>query len=250
LHQTVQLLGINMKKVYIHTPDMPGWDTTLVEILEKMDRSGMIAGVDEINICANGIFSNMQMRLLPLLNSNPKFKLVQVNGDAAKWEWPTINRLKADADASDSDDIICYTHLKGLTRLMDQKTIDWRNYLCYWTIERWQDSLDKINEGHELVGVNWMDQPWSHLSGNMWWTTTNYLRRLPKLQDPSTITQGQVSKLLKPNIVLDPGNVRYECEAWIGQGKPNVFNLHSSHSKSDPSFHYNNEYPATNYRAE
>lgn len=238
-----------MKKiVYIHAPDMPGWQSMLVDILEKMDTSGMIDAVDEIKICGNGVRSAMEIALLPLLRAHDKFKLVQVNGDPTKWEWPTINLLKHEADAATEDYYACYVHLKGLTRPEEQKAIDWRNFLVYWTVEKWQENIAHLEAGSELVGVNWLDQPWPHLSGNMWWTTANYLRRLPLLQDPSTVVWGTKSKLLKPDIALDPGNVRYECEAWIGQGKPIVHEISHSHAKADTSFHYNNEYPSTKYR--
>jgi hypothetical protein len=248
----VQLLGINMKKFYLHVPELTGWQLVFAEMLEKMNTSGLIDAVDEINFCTNGVRSNMELVMLPLLNTNSKFKQVHVNGDAAKWEWPTINQLKLDADSSDEDHYIGYAHLKGLSRpdITDAKAVDWRNYLSYWTIEQWEESMKQLDAGAELVGVNWLDQPWPHLSGNFWWATSNYIRRLPKLQDPSTIAPGQVSKLLKPNVILDPGNVRYECEAWIGQSSPKVHVLHASHAPADASFHYNNEYPSSNYRTE
>jgi hypothetical protein len=237
-----------MKKFYLHVPEITTWHPVLTDMLVKMETGGLLDGVDEVNFCVNGTLSTVEMVLLPLLNVSDKFKMLHVNGDAAKWEWPTLNRIKQDADASDSNDYIGYGHLKGLTRPTDQKTIDWRNYLTYWGIERWKDSVDKLDEGFELVGVNWLDQPWPHLSGNTWWATSNYIRRLPLLQDPSKVEWGTKSKLLKPDVALDPGNIRYECEAWIGQGSPNVYEVHSSHGKADTSFHYNNLYPESNYR--
>ena len=246
----VQLLGINMKKFYLHIPELPTWQTIFVEMLEKMDSSGLIDEMDEINLCLNGTLSTMEIPLLPLLRSSDKIRIRHVNGDPHKWEWPTINQLKLDADASEELHYVGYAHLKGITRPTDQKTIDWRRHLTYWGIERWRDSVDKLDEGFELVGVNWLDHPWPHLSGNTWWANTNYIRRLPLLQDPATVVWGTKSKLLKPDIVLDPGNVRYECEAWVGQGRPHVYEIHSSHNKADVSFHYNNEYPESNYRTD
>jgi hypothetical protein len=238
-----------MKKVYLHVPELTGWHGVLVDLLEKMDNSGLIDAADEINLCANGVRSNMEKFLLPILRSNSKIKLVHVAGDATKWEWPTINKIKHDADSSNTDDMICYTHLKGLSpaRSNDPKSIDWRNYLVYWTLERWEDSVEKIEEGYELAGVNWLTAPFPHLSGNSWWATSNYIRRLPVLHDPGTIEWGSDSEYI-PNVKLDEGNWRFEQEAWIGSSKPKVAEMHYSHNKADPSFHYNNQYPASNYR--
>lgn len=239
-----------MIKVYIHTPELTGWQSVFVEMLEKMDKSGLIAAADEINFCLNGVHSDMEMFLWPLLTTNPKFKIVHVHGDASKWEWPTLNRIRLDADKDDSEDHkICYVHLKGLSRenLHDQKAVDWRNYLSYWTIEQWAGSVAQLEYGAEVVGVNWMDQPFPHFSGNFWWATTNYIRRLRNLQDPATITWGKASEYI-PRTLLDPGNFRFEHEAWIGSATPNKVEVDHSHGKSDPSFHYNFEYPSTNYK--
>lgn len=240
-----------MKKFYLHVPELPGWQGVFAEMLGKMHDSGMLDAINEMNFCVNGVLANLEIPMLRLVDADPeKFKIVHVNGDAAKWEYPTINRLKDDADAEDENHYIGYAHLKALSRpdIRDQKGVDWRHYLTYWTIERWEDNIAKLDEGYELVGVNWAYGPWAHMSGNFWWANSNYIRRLPKLQDPATIKPGTVSELLKPNIVLDSGNIRFEAEAWSGQGNPKVFELHRSHPPADPGFHYNNEYPAHVYR--
>lgn len=240
-----------MKKIfYLHVPELTGWQSVFAEMVGKMDSSGMLDAVDEVHLCLNGVLSSMEIPLFPLLRSSDKFKIRHVNGDAAKWEWPTIDLIKKDADASAEDYYIGYAHLKALSRpsLADQKGIDWRHYLSYWTIERWADNFSKLDEGFEVVGINWMDNPWPHMSGNFWWSRANYVRRLKPLQDPATITPGTLSTLLKPNITLDPGNVRFESEAWIGHNSPRTFELHSSHPKGDIGFHYNNEFPSDRYR--
>lgn len=250
MHQTGNLLGIKMIKFYLHVPELPGWQSVLAEMLGKMDTSGLLESADEINFCVNGILANMEIPLLKLNEIDPKFKIVHVNGDATKWEYPTINKLKEDADNSNEAHYVGYAHLKALSRpnILDQKGVDWRNYLSYWTIERWEDNIAKLDEGFDLVGVNWTWQPWPHMSGNFWWANTNYLRQLPKLQDPSTVVPGTISALLKPNVPLDQGNIRFEAEAWSGQHEPNVYELHRSHLLADPSFHYNNVYPPELYR--
>jgi len=239
-----------MIKFYLHVPELPGWQTVFAEMLGKMEDSGLLEAADEINFCVNGILANMEIPMLKLAEIDPKFKIVHVNGDAKKWEYPTINKLKEDADADNEPHYVGYAHLKALSRpnLYDQKGVDWRHYLTYWTIERWEDNIAKLDEGFDLVGVNWAWQPWPHMSGNFWWANTNYLRQLPKLQDPSTVAPGTISTLLKPNVILDEGNIRFEAEAWSGQSEPSVFELHRSHLLGEPSFHYNNEYPAHLYR--
>jgi hypothetical protein len=44
-------------------------------------------------------------------------------------------------------------------------------------------------------------------------------------------------------VALDPGNVRYENEAWIGSQHPAYFELAYSPGKFDHDFHMNNLWP-------
>jgi hypothetical protein len=236
-----------MKKFYLHMPELPGWQIVFAEMIEKMESSGLIDYVDEINLCMNGVLANMEIPVLPLLDASSKFKVRHVGGDASKWEWPTLNALKEDADSHNEIDYIGYAHLKGLSRPKDPNAIDWRNYLTYWTIEQWQDNINELDKGAEAVGPNLLSYPWPHFSGNFWWANSNYIRRLKKLPDPSTLIWGTESEYL-PDIKLDPGNFRFEHEAWIGSAAPNAVELHYSHPKHDASFHYRFPYPESNYR--
>jgi hypothetical protein len=236
-----------MIKFYLHIPELPRWQEVFAEMVEKMDNSGLIDAVDEIHLCFNGVRSTGQLTLQPLVDANSKFKFVHVNGDANKWEWPTINYIKEQADAVDEVDWIGYAHLKGLTRPDDKTAIDWRHYLTHFTIEQWEENFKRLEEGYETVGVNWIERGWHHHSGNFWWASSNYIRRLGYLTDPSTVQWGTPSVYLE-NIPLDPGNVRFECEAWIGSGSPKAFELHASPIKVDGSYHYRFEYPESEYK--
>jgi hypothetical protein len=236
-----------MIKFYLHIPELPRWQEIFAEMLEKMNESGLVAACDEIHLCYNGTRSTGQLTLQPLTDADPKFKFVHVNGDANKYEWPTINYLKEEADAHDQVDWIGYAHLKGLTRPDDQTAIDWRNYLTYFTIEKWEENIKRLEEGYETVGVNWMDRGWPHHSGNFWWASSNYIRRLENLGDPTKAEWGKESKYLT-GIFLDNGNVRYECEAWVGSKTPKAYELHASPIKHDGSYHYRFEYPESEYK--
>jgi hypothetical protein len=242
-----------MIKFYLHTPELLGWQDVFLEMFEKMDSSGLIVAADEIHFCFNGRKESGQAIFGSITESNSKLKFHHVNNDASKWEWPTINKLKQDADADDvNDHYIGYAHLKGLSRPdpKDKKAADWRHLLSYFTIEQWAESIALLAQGYETASINWTDAPWPHYSGNFWWARSNYIRRLGNIQDPSTIPPGTVSKFLSsvPPVTLDPGNYRYEHEAWIGSNKPNHANMFDSPGKTDQSYHYRFEYPASNYR--
>lgn len=236
-----------MKKFYLHIPELPGFQPVFAEMIDRMYRSQLIDAVDEVIFCVNGVLANVEIAYLPLLPVSDKFRVAHVNGDASKWEYPTINLIKQEADASESIDFVGYAHLKGLSRPDDLNAVDWRHYLTYWTVDRWEENIEKLNEGYEAVGVNWMDYPWPHFSGNFWWASTNYIRRLPHLVDPTKITMGVDSTYL-PNVKLDSGNFRFEHEAWIGSATPNHYQLHASPGGKDGTFHYRFPYPESNYK--
>ena len=50
------------------------------DMLVKMDESGLLEGADEINLCLNGVLSNMEMFLLPLIQSSGRFVSAMLQG--------------------------------------------------------------------------------------------------------------------------------------------------------------------------
>jgi hypothetical protein len=212
-----------------------------------MHRSGLLDQADQINFCINGNLGAMMPILWPLVASDPdRMRLIQVHTDASKFEYPTLARLKLDADQSTTDDQIGYAHLKGLSTGSQQST-DWRQYLTHFTINCWRDNVQALSQGYSTSGVNWSDTPWPHHSGNFWWATAAHVRGLPSVPDPDQVQHGTLSKYLT-GIVLDPGNFRFEHEAWIGYSKPHYMELHASPGKLDHDWHYSNEYPAHHYK--
>lgn len=245
-----------MRKFYLHTPGIPGWNSVFAEMISKMADSGLIDALDQLHICVNGDLVSMNFLLDPLKEISPKIIIRLANSNAAKWEWPTINLIHQDCLSSGEQvDYIGYSHLKGLSRsnLSDQKAVDWRHYLSYWTIERWKDNLDCLDRGAETVGINWMNEPWPHYSGNFWWSTNQYIKKLEPLPDPDTIVEPYRSRFCyhETRPLLPKHEFRLECEAWIGSGPKDTARaeLHASPGKQDFMFHYRNTYSPNNYRA-
>ena len=240
-----------MIKFYIHVPELPGWQSLTVEFLEKIEASGLADSEHrQIILCLNGNEIAMRDFLSPLLDNSDSYTAVHVSDDSWRCEWPTLNYLKQQCDSSTDNDYIGYAHLKGLTKPNSKPVQDWKDYLVYWGIERWETSIAQLKAGYDTSSVNWFDNPWPHYSGNFWWATSDYIRRLEPLQDPATIDFGRaVSKYLKPYVILDPGNFRYEHEAWLGSVSANRYELHVGPNKTiDIDYHYHSEYPAENYR--
>jgi len=134
------------------------------------------------------------------------------------------------------DDYVLYFHAKGITKY-NQATQDWRRYMEYFNIERWQDCVTKLNEGYDCCGVMWNSKTpqgnYPHFSGTFWWATSKYINTL------------QDTFLNDPN--------RYFREYWIGSN-PNV-KVYEFHNSGLNSFinlkakksHYQLSYPRVYY---
>lgn len=231
-------------KVFYHVNELTGAFDLMGEQLSLASESGLLDTIDEFYICINGVndnFNGAREVMKPYAN----VKFVHVANDAKQCEYPTLNFMHKTVKEDDTDCVIGYFHLKGLTRLNDPNVIDWRDYLDYWTIEKWAISVEKIKEGYDLVGTNIIEKPWLHSSGNFWWSRAKYIRVLNELVSPSNIPWGTVSPYT--GAVYDIGNFRYDHEAWIGSKNPNFFEIDCTPGKAEPGWHFRNRYSRENY---
>jgi hypothetical protein len=61
-----------------------------------------------------------------------------------------------------------------------------------------------LNE-YDACGVDLVDTPQIHFSGNFWWSNSEYIKTLPTIHD--------LKYKIKPVL-----SVRHNCEFWIGMG--------------------------------
>jgi predicted O-methyltransferase YrrM len=111
------------------------------------------------------------------------------------------------------------THIPGAVK-------DWRHYMQYFNIEKWEDCITKLGEGYDCCGVDWVETPYlelkfaiQHYAGNFWWARNDYIR---KLTHPLRINDYMdVDAMVK-----DLKNYRYCFEMWMATGKPNQHCFH------------------------
>jgi hypothetical protein len=231
-------------KVFMHINDLPGSTDLLSDQLTRANESGLLDAADEWILCTNGKEENFETAKQTLAEFE-NIKFVHTGNRTDHWEYPTLNYIKQLCDGTDEEFYICYYHLKGLSRLGDQRVTDWRLFMEYWNIERWEDCVDKLDQNYDLVGTNIIEQPWLHSSGNFWWSRASYVRKLEPLVFPDNLPWGTQSKYI--NATLDGGNFRYEHEAWIGSKQPVWAELGHSPGKETPGWHFDNVYPRELY---
>lgn len=249
----------NLKVVY-QCCDLPGSQRLSIEQVTRLLNSGLPEHAD-IFLSLNGNLVKF-LDLVKLVEPYPNVRICHTSDRSDYMEYPALNLVKELADATVEEEYIMYFHLKGITKLSHQGIHDWRRYMEYWTIDRWRDCVDLLDDGYDTCGTNYIRDPftgadfqehnWPHYSGGFWWARSSYLKQLKPLPHPDSYVMGSVSPLT--GYIIDKNLYRFDHEAWIGSGNPNWAEIHRSPggtvdgSGSYPGWHYHYNYPESNYR--
>jgi hypothetical protein len=115
---------------------------------------------------------------VPLLE-DPKFDLF-ATPNIEDYEFPTLARVWRQAQEDRGAFLCYYLHTKGASLVATRRRAPanaWRIYMEYFNIERWRDCVAALRE-YETCGVELQSNE-SHYSGNFWWATSEYVRKLP-----------------------------------------------------------------------
>jgi len=216
---------------FIHSCNIKETGTkTLDYLIDKINKSGLINNLDKIFINNIGI---------PIENVyGDKFEINNYSSDNNLFELPTINIIQ-DFSEKNSDCNILYLHTKGISHvnnsLFQQNNIkNWIDMMLYFLVENFELCIDKLNN-NDAVGCNYYTTPREayHLackdhvtlnfSGNFWWSKSNFIKTLPKLDITENIN-------------------KYDAELWLCKNNPKVHVLHNSHTN-----HYYWNYPRERY---
>lgn len=185
-----------MIKVFYHMYCLGDCIERLTKTFKKIKSSGLFDSVESFNINLTGDKSAEMFKKLVV--EEPKVKLTNYFTDS-RGEMDTLKLLWDTAQSSSSEDKYLYLHSKGVSRPGNENVQAWIDYMEYFVIEKWKDCISSL-ENFDTCGVNLQPLPMKHYSGNFWWATTNYLKRIKRF-DP------QNSSYIK-----DP---RVYCELWL-----------------------------------
>lgn len=136
---------------------------------------------------------------------HPKIEFTLFSNDLKVHEYPGIEKVKKISLENPNDNIL-YFHSKGITR--GNAASDWVEYMEYFNIIKYKNCLEYLNKDIDIVGVEYLDRPKPHMSGNFWWAKCNY-----------------INKLTLPK----PYSKRHEFEWFIGSFKSfKAFSFHQS----------------------
>ena len=227
-------------KVFWNINELANWKIVFDQQFECMKASGLLDAADEVILMGNG----RQQTFTPLLAEHsdyPKIKLVSVAGNASLFEYPGLMFMQQMAQEAKEPFNICYIHLKGLTRWGNPYVEDWKLWLNWCVIERWQDNVEAL-QTHDTSGPNWEQEPWPHHSSNFWWANSEYIAKLDPLVHPHKLVSLGVTQF------KGHGHWRFDHEAWIGSGNPSAHEIARSFEVGGD--HYHKPYPTELYRTD
>ena len=186
-----------------------------------MKHSGLWNAADTITFCAHGnpvVFEELLLE--------DKIRVV-MHPDAVKPfnEQYTNRTLKMEVDESLDSSYIFRFHSKGINWVDNIDYPRVRRYaelLKYYNINCWKQVVEKLDQGYDAAGVNWVEHPWPHFVGNIWWATSDYIKKLELM--PAPHTTGFVQK------IVGGGWAIHDAESWIGTKNPNAWNIISTPS--------------------
>tara|TARA_R110000868_G_scaffold2821_1_gene19525 strand:+ start:1726 stop:2382 length:657 start_codon:yes stop_codon:yes gene_type:complete len=193
--------------IFFHLATMNNYQEIFDEIYSEIVNSGLFEVIDNLNIC---IVGNGELQF----ESNDKIKIYK-NNDITVGEFFTLNILKKFADSLTENNNILYLHTKGVTSPGNQCVVDWRKYMTYFNIIQYDKCIDSL-KGYDTCGVDLVTEPTVHYSGTFWWANSDYIKRLPKIDE---------IRYPKTPPILD---IRHNGEFWIGMGNGNMTSLWNS----------------------
>ena len=149
-----------------------------------------------------------------MIQENDKIKIYQ-DSDISSGEFFTLDLLKTFSDSVEQNHKILYLHTKGVTTPDNPCIDDWRKYMTYFNINQYEKCLYSLNQ-YDSCGVDLVNDPTLHYSGNIWLANSSYIKKLPTINE---------IKFPKTPPIL---SIRHNAEFWIGMGNGNLKSLWNS----------------------
>jgi hypothetical protein len=206
---------------FIHTCTINNWMEILNRQLERLYSSGLYEKLDAIflNISTQNIEGELDIK--GFLTKYNKIQHKITNG-LERYERPTLEWLYEFSNTCSKNVRILYFHTKGVSRYTSTfypNVKDWTNLMETVLIDNYTTCFGCLEKA-DTCGVNYVQVPTHHFSGNFWWANSNYIKQLnpkigPAYCDPEFWT-------------LTNDNVKFCC----------IFNSNTNH--------YNKPFPSEN----
>lgn len=172
------------------------------EILELIQTSNLLPHLKKIYISIAGTDA-VQLPSWQQIKVDPTRKLL------TDFEFTTLNLIQQFSKIKEGN--ILYIHTKGVSTPPNICIDEWRKYMLFFNIVKFNKALQLL-EDYDAVGVDLVDTPVLHFSGNMWWSKTSHINSLPCFQN-------------MPSILSE----RHKAEFWVCSNPTSSYiSLHNS----------------------
>jgi len=113
----------------------------------------------------------------------PRWNKIILNKNRSKledFEFSTLTQLKTFAVNSIGN--ILYIHTKGVSTPDNVCIDEWRKYMLYFNVIQYNKALELLDTC-DAVGVDLVDSPVMHFSGNIWWSKSTHISSLPSFEE-------------------------------------------------------------------
>lgn len=193
--------------IYFHIATIGNYQEIVDEMFKVLIDSKLALQAKKINLCIVGTETV----------NYPKLENITVNqsDDINFGEFYTLNKIKDFSDNVEINHKILYIHTKGLTTPKNECIIDWRKYMSYFNITKFNDSINALNE-NDTCGVDLVNEPTEHYSGNFWWANSFFIKKLSLIDE--------ISKPDSKAILT----IRHNAEFWLFMINGRHMSLHNS----------------------
>jgi hypothetical protein len=163
-------------------------DWSISIMLDQMDtirRCGLVDVAQELVICVNGGGINQAMARSC---APPKARFID-HGEQAQSMLLTTRSLR-EWCLTHKDWLVCFFHMKGVTRPKVELDHIWRKCMEHWTLTNWRRCVSDLQSGCDSVGAHWLTPeqygssavPIPIWGGMFFWAKASFLAELPQLQ--------------------------------------------------------------------
>jgi hypothetical protein len=187
----------NSKNIcFIHIATLGNYQHIVDEILSYInpkDFSRIIA-----NIAGEGVVT------LP-----KEVEVISTRSMLTDFEFSTLNIIKQFCTDNKTLNVL-YIHTKGASNT-NMCIDEWRQYMLYFNLTN-VPNIERILESTSACGVDLVNEPVLHFSGNFWWATAEHINNLKHPRDIDGIF-----------------SERHKCEFWICSNPNSKYtSLHNS----------------------
>jgi len=178
--------------IFLHVATIGSYQEILMEFFESFEKYNIYDNIDNIfiNIAGNG----------EIVIPNKKEIVIQkTRSKLTDFEFSTLNILRNYCFKNDVN--VLYMHTKGASTPYNICINEWRQYMLFFNIKEHLEIIQQLNY-YDACGVDFVDDPVKHFSGNFWWSKSSHIKTL-----------------LIPESLPEIISHRHKCEFWICSNK-------------------------------